>query len=230
MTDFPRQYAETRRFTLGTPRNVRVTPNGDTVLFLRSTGPADAVLCLWALRTATGATELLVDPRQLGPGDADLPAAELARRERARESAAGIVAYSTDDAGAVVAFALGGDLYVVDTSGGDPTPLPTSGGVFDPVIDPTGRTVAYVADRSVDGETVSGLFVADRAGTNDPVLVASDADPLVSWGRAEFIAGEEMSRTRGVLVVARRSRVDRATNGGTPRTGVVDRRSGPSAA
>ncbi len=202
MIDFPHQYAQTRRFTMGAPRNVRVTPDGATVLFLRSTGPDDPVLALWALRTATSETVLLVDPQYLGATNGDLPPAEQARRERAREGGSGIVAYSLDDAGTSAAFTLGGDLYVVETATGALTPIAASGGVFDPVIDPTGRYVAYVADSTAADSTaadstVSGLFVVDRTGDGEPVLIANDANPLVSWGRAEFIAGEEMSRTRG---------------------------------
>ncbi|MEZ5377259.1 MAG: prolyl oligopeptidase family serine peptidase [Acidimicrobiales bacterium] len=192
MTDFPQQYATSRRFTLGAPRNVRVTPTGDTVLFLRSEGPTDPVLCLWALRVANGETEMLVDPKQLD-GDGDLPPAELARRERARESAGGIVAYSLDESGQRAAFTLAGDLYVVDVDTGALTPIPTPGGVFDPVIDPTGHHIAFVG-----GPDGASLFIVDSSGTGEAVLVAGDDDPLVSWGRAEFIAGEEMSRTRGM--------------------------------
>ncbi len=194
MTDFPQQYAASRRFTLGAPRNVRVMPNGNTVLFLRSEGSSDPVLALWALRTESSTTEMLVDPKRLQADETDLPPAELARRERARESASGIVAYTVDTAGAFAAFALGGDLYVVDIATGDLTSIATTGGVFDPVLDPSGRYVAYVGSGPDDS---SALFVTDRSAERPPVIIATDPDPLVSWGRAEFIAGEEMSRTRG---------------------------------
>ncbi len=191
MTDFPRQYAATRRFTLGAPRNVRVSPDGARVTFLRSQGPDDPVLCLWALEVATGSERLVVDPTSFDDGH-DLPAAERARRERARESAGGIVAYTTDRAGRSAAFVLGGTLSVVDLADGARTDLPAPGGVFDPVLDPTGTRVAYVGD-----DDRPGLWVVDTDGRSEPTLVATDPDPLISWGRAEFVAGEEMSRTRG---------------------------------
>src|ERR1700750_2238642 len=44
-----------------------------------------------------------------GPGD--VPEAERVRRERARETAAGIVAYSADEACRAVVFALDGRLW-----------------------------------------------------------------------------------------------------------------------
>ena len=46
---FSRQYARTRRFTLGAPRGFQVCPDGSRVLFLRSRDGTDPVTCLWAL-------------------------------------------------------------------------------------------------------------------------------------------------------------------------------------
>ena len=55
MTDtFPRQYARTRRFTLGVPRSFRISPDGSRIAFLRSKGGSDPVTCLWLLDVATG--------------------------------------------------------------------------------------------------------------------------------------------------------------------------------
>ena len=53
MTDtFPRRQARTRRFTLGAPRGVTVSPDGTRVAFLRSRGGTDPVTCLWTLDPA----------------------------------------------------------------------------------------------------------------------------------------------------------------------------------
>ena len=56
----------------------------------------------------------LLDAGATGPdGDSnDLPPEELARRERTRENASGVVAYGTDRAVTVVSFALGGRMFV----------------------------------------------------------------------------------------------------------------------
>ncbi len=191
MTDFPRQYAATRRFTLGSPRNLRVSPDGAMVYFLRSRDADDPVLCLWAFDVATGNERVVADPKAFDDHDDELPAAERARRERARESAGGIVAYTTDRAFERAAFVLGGTLSVVDLATDERTDLPSPGAVFDPVLDPTGSRVAFV------GDDAPGLWVVDAGGRHEPNLIADDPDPLVSWGRAEFVAGEEMSRTRG---------------------------------
>ncbi len=187
---FPRQLATTRRFTLGAPRNLSVSPDGKRVLFLRSRGESDPVLCLWELTVASKVERLVVDPALLTAVDADLPAAERARRERARESADGIVAYSLDLAGETAAFALGGSLFVVEIATGSLRLVPGADEVFDPRIDPSGARVAYVSGQD--------LFLVElEAADTGPTILATDADPLVGWGRAEFIAGEEMGRNRG---------------------------------
>ncbi len=193
---FPRQHAATRRFTLGAPRNFSVVADtshaGGTaterVLFLRSKAGDDPVLCLWA-QASNGPEQLIVDPAKLGADDDALPAAELARRERARESAGGIVSYSVDAAGRAAAFTVGGALFVVDLATNETRMLDAAEGVFDPQIDPTGRSVAYVSDRALH-------LIGIREGSTDQVL-AHDVEPTVSWGRAEFVAAEEMGRTRG---------------------------------
>ena len=67
MTDsFPRRQARTRRFTLGAPRGITISPDGDRIVFLRSRGGTDPVTCLWTLDAGRAATERLVaDPREL---------------------------------------------------------------------------------------------------------------------------------------------------------------------
>src|SRR5690606_14456697 len=116
---YPRQSARTQRFTLGAPRDVRVAPGGERVAFLRSGGPEDPVTALWALDLPGGDERCVADPRALlGGDDPDLPAEERARRERARESAAGITAYALDDAHRRATAALAGRLVVADVVAG----------------------------------------------------------------------------------------------------------------
>jgi dipeptidyl-peptidase 4 len=72
------------------------------LLFLRALAADDPATALWSLDLGVGEERLLADPRVLLAGAAEvIPAAELRRRERLRESARGIVAYSTDSAGRV---------------------------------------------------------------------------------------------------------------------------------
>ncbi len=192
-TSFPRQHARTRRFTLGVPRAFTPTvgPHGPRVLFLRTDTGDDPVTHLWCHDPATGSTVKLVDARELGGDDGELPPEERARRERLREQAGGIVTYAADDPGTCVAFALAGRLYTVEVATGTVAEHPTAGPAFDPRPAPDGRAVAYHA---ADGLHVVDLVDGPAAPGTSRELVT---EPGVSWGRAEFIAAEEMSRTRG---------------------------------
>ena len=185
-SSFPRRQAVTRRFTLGAPRDIRVAADGGRVLFLRSAGPVDPLNSLWEFDPATGRERLVVDATALGADEGDLPAEERARRERARESGGGIVAYdATADLGVAV-FALGGQLGRVDVTSGAVEFLAAADGVFDPRLTPDGSAVAYVRGAELRA-VVAG---ADRT-------VIAESGDAVSWGSAEFVAGEEMGRTRG---------------------------------
>ncbi|MDN5747842.1 MAG: prolyl oligopeptidase family serine peptidase [Pseudonocardia sp.] len=188
---FPRRQARTRRFTLGAPRGVTVSPDGRRVVFLRSRGGTDPVTCLWTLDAATGQERLVADPGDLGggsPDGADLPPEERARRERSREQAGGIVAYATDSDVTTAAFTLGGELHVTDLAAGVTVALDSPGGVVDPRPDPSGLRIAYVSG--------GALHVHDRHAATTTVLARPDG-PGVTHGLADFVAAEEMGRMRG---------------------------------
>jgi dipeptidyl-peptidase-4 len=193
---YPRQSARTRRFSLGAPRDIRVGADGSRVTYLRSAKGDDPVNRLWvlALDAGSGKTrEWRVPVPVLDDGldTTDLPAAEQARRERARESGSGIVAYDADAALSRAAFALGGRLFVADLDGSAAREWPSSGEVFDPRLSPDGTKVAYVSGRT--------LRISD--GAVDRIVIGEDTGPnsstTVSWGSAEFVAAEEMNRSRG---------------------------------
>src|SRR3984957_10271727 len=110
---FPRQQARTRGFRLGVPRAFQVSADGDRVTVLRSRAGDARVTCLWEADTVTGAERVVPAPRALGADEETLPPEERARRERVRETAAGIVAYATDRAATLAVFALSGQVYAV---------------------------------------------------------------------------------------------------------------------
>ncbi|WP_282202460.1 S9 family peptidase [Kitasatospora fiedleri] len=187
---FPRQYARTGRFTAGAPRSFSVTPDGAGVLFLRARGDGRHGNLLWRLDVATGAERVLADPGELlGGGAEELSAAERARRERSRETSAGIVGYTLDAAGRTAAFVLSGRLFAVDTDSGATRELPAATPLLDPRPSPDGTKVAYATP---GGE----LRVTAADGSGDRLLAGPEAAG-VSWGQAEFIAQEEMGRDRG---------------------------------
>jgi dipeptidyl-peptidase-4 len=185
---FPRQHARTRRFTLGAPRDIKVAADGSRLAFLRSAGGDDPVNRLWVYDVETAREREVVDPSQLLPPAAtdDTPAAERARRERARELAGGIVAFDADDNLERAAFAFNGRLFITDLAAGDTRRLTSEGSAFDPRLDPSARCVAYVSG--------STLRVTGEGGDR---VVIGETDGDVSWGSAEFVAAEEMHRTRG---------------------------------
>jgi dipeptidyl-peptidase-4 len=186
---FPRQYARTRRLTLGEPRTITVSPDGRRVVFVRSRHGSDPVNCLWVLEVASGEERLIADPAVLlaGEDDAELPVDEQRRRERTREQAGGVVAYATNRAVNVAAFALGGRLFVAGLVSGTARELLVDGPVFDPQPEPGARWLAYVKGRTV---RIGELDGSSRE-------LAGDEDPNISWGAADFVAAEEMDRTRG---------------------------------
>ncbi|MCC3772153.1 S9 family peptidase, partial [Streptomyces sp. UNOC14_S4] len=126
LQDFPRRFALSRRFSLGSPGRFTVSPDGVRVLFTRTRGGLDPVGELWLYEA--GRERLLASPA--APDEA-LPEAERARRERARELSEGIVAYATDRAVRLAVYTTGGALHAVRTDGGHPVPLPTAGPAVD---------------------------------------------------------------------------------------------------
>lgn len=185
---YPRQRARTRGFQLGRPRNFHVL--ADRVLFIRSASGNDATGSLWSLDLTTGTETCVVDVRTDIPirSDADLPAAEKARRERMREVTGGITAYSVDATGSFAAFAVNGIPFIVDLSNNAVRALPASGPVVDPRINPTGTAVAFVIDRS--------LYVT-QVTANATSCIAKVEHAHETWGLADFVAAEELARYRG---------------------------------
>lgn len=190
---FPRQYARTQRFTLGAPRAFTVAPDGSRVLFLRSTSGTDRTNRLWVLdlddRSGAARERIAADPETLLAGSPEeLSAEERARRERSREGSAGIVGYAVDGAAELATFALSGRLFTAELRAGTARELPVPGPVIDPRPSPDGRHIAYVAG--------GALRVTGAEGDGDRELAAPE-DDRTTYGLAEFVAAEEMGRSRG---------------------------------
>lgn len=218
---FPRQYARTRRFTLGAPRAFQLAPDGRRLVFLRSRAGDDPQTCLWRLDLPEDATDgaetVVADPRVLEAAEEDLPAAERAARERRRETSGGVVGYACDRALRRAVFALSGRLYLAELDDGAaaPRPLAAASPAVDPRLDPAGARVAYLHD--------GALRLFDLATERDTVLAEPDGAE-VTWGLAEFIAGEEMDRYRGYWWApdGRALLVARVDTSGVPRRYIAD--------
>ncbi|MFF4487272.1 prolyl oligopeptidase family serine peptidase [Streptomyces sp. NPDC001544] len=186
---FPRRHARTQRFTLGAPRSFTVAPDGSRVAFLRSPSGTDRANSLWVLDLADGGERVAADPRTLLEGASEqLSPEERARRERSREGGAGIVGYATDAALELASFALSGRLFTAELRAGTAREFPVPGPVIDPRPAPDGRHVAYVAQ--------GALRVVGAEGEGDRALAEPESEG-VTYGLAEFIAAEEMARSRG---------------------------------
>ncbi|MDI6517561.1 prolyl oligopeptidase family serine peptidase [Streptomyces coelicoflavus] len=186
---FPKRHARTQRFTLGAPRSFTVAPDGSRVAFLRSGTGTDRANSLWILDVEKGGERVAADPRALLGGAGErLSPEERARRERSREGGAGIVGYATDAAVELASFALSGRLFAAELRVGTARELAAPGPVIDPRPSPDGRHIAYVAR--------GALRVVGAEGDGDRALAEPDGEG-VTYGLAEFVAAEEMSRDRG---------------------------------
>ena len=189
METFPKQYARTRRFTVGAPRSFAISPNGHSISYLQSSSGSDPSNKLWIHNPQSQTSVLLADPQDLkGIGsNHEISEDEQSRRERVREVGSGIVAFSSSADSPNVCFTSDGTLYAANLDSREITSFETVGSVFDPQINPNGSLIAYVSG----GE----LRYLDSSG-NDFLVVGSE-DQHISHGVADFIAAEEMGRRRG---------------------------------
>lgn len=223
--DLLQQLASTRRFTLGVPRAVTVSRDGGRVLFLRTSGGEDPVTCLWGLDLADGAgrrERLLADPAapwNSGPGN--VPEAERVRRERAGETADGIVAYSADADCRTVVFALDGRLWVLRVGddprapAGVPEPVPAAGAATDPRIDPAGQRVCLRRGRRA---------ARDRAGLRDRPPAGRPGARRRFLRPRGACCGRVHAQVPRLLVGARRPAASGRTGRQLSRPALVDRR------
>lgn len=184
---FPRQHARTQRLTLGEPRSFTISPDGARVLFTRSHHGSDPVNTLWVRDLATGTETEILDPRTVPVDTSTMTPEEARRRERAREGAGGIVSYACDATLSRAVTILGGQIVVVDLQNGALSMPPIAPGVFDARLSPDGTMLSYTRG--------GRLFVSSLEGNEQ--LIGGDDDPQITWGLAEFIAAEEMGRSRG---------------------------------
>ncbi|HEY8674109.1 MAG TPA: prolyl oligopeptidase family serine peptidase [Candidatus Dormibacteraeota bacterium] len=186
---FPRQQARTRRFSLGIPRNFSIAADGSRIAFVRTRSGSQQSGCLWLLDVAGGAEHLIADPAMLAGGDrTGIPAEELARRERARESSGGIVRFTTDRALSRAAFDLVGKLFIVELGSHAVNAVSTGGAAIDPQLDPTGASLAYVEH---------GALSVIRIGATSATVLVAPENEHITYGLAEFVAAEEMGRQKG---------------------------------
>jgi dipeptidyl-peptidase-4 len=169
-------------------RNLRVSPDGERITFLRGRDDNQFQLDLWEFNMKDKTTHRLVDSKLLVPNESISPE-EKARRERARTaSLAGILNYSWSPDGKQLLVPIGGDLYLVDAAHPEAARKVASGNVADPKISPKGRYVSFVRNQN--------LVVIDLSNGAEKQLT-TDGKGAIHNGEAEFVAQEEMGQRTG---------------------------------
>jgi dipeptidyl-peptidase-4 len=186
-------FAKTSKFSLGRPRSFAMSPDGASVLFLRSQSRSFQQ-DLFEFDCVNGKERvLLTADAMLGGGQEKLSAEELARRERMRMTTRGISAYELSKDGKKILVPLSGRLFVVDRASGKRVELSSKSSKagespLDPRFSPDGSLVASVRGGEV--------FIADADGARD-WQVTSGSGGTITNGTAEFVAQEEMGRFEG---------------------------------
>jgi dipeptidyl-peptidase-4 len=182
--------AETQNFSLGRPIQAMPTADGKSVIFLRSDSPRDRTTGLYRYDVASGQTEQLATPEKLlGDQNRSLSPEEKMRQERTRTKVTGITAFELSEDGDQIAITLPGALFVYRLGTKNLARLKTGpGNVIDPTFSPDGRKIAFVRDYN--------LFVYDLE-TDREHAITSGGTETKSYGLAEFVAQEEMARTKG---------------------------------
>lgn len=195
--DYPERAARTGRFRFGAPRSFTLLPQVGQILFVRSPSAQSPVGDLWRYDVATSTEEIVVSVANVLPTEdvIELPSAERARRERLRESGAGITSYSCDRDGRRVCFMLGGRLYLarldasVDGQTASVHELDVPGPVVDPRLSPNGSAVAW--------HSAGQLWTAELSDEGAAAPAALTPEDNATWGLADFIAAEELNRHHG---------------------------------
>ncbi len=144
METFPRQYARTRRFTVGAPRSFAIAPNTHRISYLQSSSGSDPINRLWIHDPYSQTSTVLADPKDLKVvGEKrKISEEERSRRERAREVGSGIVAFSSSAEAPNVAFTSEGTLYTADLESKEIKGFETTVSFFDPQISTNGNRVS----------------------------------------------------------------------------------------
>ncbi len=175
------------------PRGVQFSPDGSRVTFLKARETDASRYDLWQFDVETGEQSLLVDSQILEPEEVQLSEEEIALRERRRIAGQrGIVSYDWGTANTIL-VPIGGDLHLITLNGDNVEArqlTDTEAFEYDAKVSPQGNFVSFIRDGAV--------FIIDLA-TGEEKQITPDADPdnAISYGVAEFVAQEEMSRYTG---------------------------------
>ncbi|MEO1101862.1 MAG: DPP IV N-terminal domain-containing protein, partial [Pseudomonadota bacterium] len=175
------------------PREVKYSPDGQRVSFLKARVDDAARFDLWAFDVATGDASMLVDSKLLEPDEVELSEEEKAIRERKRIAGSkGIVSYDWGGSDQIL-VPLGGDLHLVTLTETGPTTrqlTETDAFEYDARVSPAGTYVSFVRDGAV-------YAINLESGEETRMTPLAEPENAISYGVAEFVAQEEMSRYTG---------------------------------
>jgi dipeptidyl-peptidase-4 len=170
------------------PRQLKLSPDGKLVTLLRNRADEKDRYDLWAIDAVTGQARMLVDSKKIGTGG-EISEEDKMRRERARIAGTkGITAYEWAPDGRSILVPIDGDLYLATLDGNVRRLTETQATEIDPKVSETGRYLSFLRDRN--------FYVMDAA-TGQERALTTDGGGTLSWGAAEFVAQEEMSRDTG---------------------------------
>ena len=176
------------------PTGVKYSPDGKRVTFLKAREDDSSRYDLWSFDVETGEQAMLVDSTLLEPDEVELSEEDKALRERKRIAGRkGIVDYDWGTADTIL-VPLGGQVYRVTLADGGPKVVKVTDDSeygYDARMSPDNRFVSYINE--------GALYIVDHQGEGSQRQVSPDAEPenAVSYGVAEFVAQEEMSRYTG---------------------------------
>ena len=171
-----------------TPRKAKLSPDGRFVTLLKNRADDKDRFDLWAIDTTTGVQRMLVDSMKIGSGG-PISEEEKMRRERARIAGTkGITDYQWAPDSRSILVPIDGDLYIASLDGNVRRLTTTVATEIDPKVSETGRYLSFLRDQN--------LVVMDTASGGERALT-TDGGKTLSWGAAEFVAQEELSRDTG---------------------------------
>ena len=175
------------------PRTLRMAPDGKCLTFLKPAQDDRERLDLWRADAQTGEARCWVRGTEL-PGGGPATAAELAAMERHRQFAAGITGQQWFPDSSALLLTAGGAAWRLDAASGQAQRLtPEDGRYTDIKLSPKGAFISYVGD----GNLYIRPLRDGAAGRGQERAIAASDDPHLSFGIADFLAGEELHRHDG---------------------------------